>query len=190
MQNKDNVTYGKPRIGGAIYCAPVGTELPSDAVTPLGSAFKSLGYCSEDGLTNANSPETEDIKAWGGDSVLTIQTGKEDKFTFTLIEVLNVGVLKLVYGEDNVEGDLETGITVKANSQPLQPNTFVIDQIMKGGVLKRIVVSSADIAELGEVPYNDEDAVGYEITLSAKPDEDGNTHIEYIQKKGSSVGDE
>ena len=50
-----NVSAGKPAVGGAVFVAPTGTTLPTDATTALGSAFKALGYCSDDGLTNSNS---------------------------------------------------------------------------------------------------------------------------------------
>lgn len=58
-----NVTVGKPKKGGAIYRAPLGTALPTDAKSELDQAFKALGYCGEDGLVNANSPESDNIKA-------------------------------------------------------------------------------------------------------------------------------
>ena len=38
--NKANVTTGKPKVGGAVFRAPVGTTLPTDASTALNSAFK------------------------------------------------------------------------------------------------------------------------------------------------------
>lgn len=177
-----NVTVGKPKVGGAIYRAPLGTDLPTDATSPLDPAFKELGYASEDGLTNENSPESDSVKAWGGDTVLTYMSAKEDTFAFTLIEALNIDTLKAVYGSQNVDGTLEDGITVKANSQEAESASWVFDMILRGGALKRVVIPNAAVTEVGEVSYTDEDPVGYETTITAVPDEEGNTHYEYIKK--------
>ena len=182
MSKKDNVTAAKPKVGGAMYVAPAGTALPTDATTALAEAFKSLGYISEDGLTNSNSPESEEIKAWGGDIVLTPITGRPDTYSVKLIESLNVDVLKMAYGDDNVTGTLETGITVKANATDLAEHPVVVDMILRNGVLKRICIPSAKVSEIGEISYTDADASGYELTLSCQPDADGNTHYEYIKE--------
>ncbi len=182
MAKTENVSYGKPNVAGAINIAPTKTALPTDPTTELDEAFKNLGYISEDGLSNENSPEVELIKAWGGDTVLTLQTEKQDIFKYKLIESLNVDVLKQVYGKENVSGDLNSGITVKANSKPLEANSIVIDMILKGGILKRIVIPNGEITEIDEINYADEDAIGYGLTVAAIPDEHGNTHYECIKK--------
>lgn len=178
-----NVSAGKPKIGGAIFRAPLGTKLPEDAKTALAAAFKELGYCSDDGITNSNSPETDNVKAWGGDTVLDLQTSKEDSFQYKLIEITNVEVLKAVYGDDNVTGTLDTGITVKANSNEAESCAWVFDMILKNAI-KRIVVPSASVTEVADIVYKDSEAIGYETTIKATPDSSGNTHYEYIVKKG------
>lgn len=187
MSTVSNVSAAKPQTGGAIYIAPFGTTAPTDATTALSSTFKSLGYVSEDGLVNATEMEVESIKAWGGDTVLITQTSKEDTFSFTLIEILNEDVLKLIYGAANVSGTLTNGFTVKANSKDLDDWVLVIDMILRGGVLKRIVIPQCKVTEVGEINYIDNDAVGYETTVTCQPDAQENTHYEYIQAGSSGA---
>lgn len=178
-----NVTAGKPKITGAIFRAPVGSTLPNDAKTELAAAFKCLGYVSEDGVTNGNSPESEQTKAWGGDVVLSTQTEKPDTFQFKLIEAKNVDVLKMIYGDSHVTGDLDTGIKVDVTAEDPGPAAYVIDMILKDGDLKRMVIPSASISEMDDIVYNDSEPVGYDVTLTATADDTGCTHHEYIVKK-------
>lgn len=175
-----NVSAGKPKATGAIYVAAAGSTLPTDATTALDAAFKSLGYISEDGLVNSNSMESTDIKAWGGDTVLTVQESKDDTFQFTMIEVLSEQVLKTVYNAANISGTLATGITVTANSAEPTSYAWAIELAMRNGAVKRIVIPNGTISEIGDINYTDSDAVGYEVTVTATPDNSGNTHYEYI----------
>lgn len=182
-----NVTAGKPAVGGAIFRAPLGTTLPTSALAALDAAWVCLGYCSEDGLSNSNSPESDTRQAWGGDTVLTFQTGKEDTFSFTLIEALNPDVLATIYGQAHVSGTLADGITVAATADEAEEYAWCFDMIMRGGALKRVVLPDAKISEVGEISYSDTEAVGYDVTLSAMPDTAAATHYEYIVKPTISL---
>ena len=184
----NNVTAGKPRIAGSIYRGTTSATLPTTADGTISTTdFKALGYISDDGVSNNNSPETEEVKAWGGNIVLSTLTGKEDKFTFKMIEALNTDVLKTVYGDSNVSGDLTNGITVHAKAEEDVSHSYIIDMVLKNNVLKRIVIPNATVSELSEITYKDNDVVGYQITLTAVPDSNGDTHREYI-KQGASGG--
>ncbi len=175
-----NVTAGKPMVGGAVHWAPTGTAIPTDASAALAEAFVDMGYISEDGVTNSDERESEEIKDWGGNTVLTLQTGKTDTFGMTFIEALNVDVLKRIYGSDNVSGTLATGITVRANADELETGVWVIDMIMTEGAKKRIVIPAGKITETEEITYASGEAVGYGVTITAFPGSDGDSHKEYI----------
>jgi len=182
-----NVSAGKPKAGGAIYRAPLGSTLPTNASGTLDAAFKCLGYVSEDGFKNVPNISSTDIKAWGGDTVLNIQNSKDDNFQFKLIEVLNTDVLAAVYNTANISGtSMSTGYTVRVNSDEPAEAAWVVDTIMTGNVVKRFVIPRGKITALGEIVYKDNDAVGYDITLAALPGgfgaSDDDTHKEYIKK--------
>ena len=179
-----NVTVGKPMTGGAVYVAPLGTTLPATAAATLDAAFEGLGYISEDGVVNSLGRTSENIKAWGGDIVLSPQTEKVDTWAMTFIESLNVTTLEQVFGSDNVSGDLTSGIVVKANSKELDHSVWVIDMLMNGGYKKRVVIPNGQITATGEVTYADNSAVGFNATITAFPGGfgagDDDTHKEYI----------
>lgn len=187
--NAEYVTQGKPKTIGAIYCAPVGTPLPTDAVSALDAAFKNVGYISSDGLTNSQSRDSSGVNAWGGDRVLNLMSSKTDEFKFAMMETMNTVPLGVFYGQDNVTGTLETGITVKSNTQQLPSLSWVIDMVLKNNALKRIVIPSASVTDTGDITYKDDDATVFDTTIGATPDGDGNTHYEYIVKSaGTTTG--
>lgn len=175
-------TVGKPVAAGAISSAPLKTALPTDAASALATGFVKLGYVSKDGLTNGMDTDVENIKAWGGDTILTVRTSRTETLKFTLVQALDVDVLKEIYGQDNVTGDLTTGITVKHNGEELPRRSYVIDMLMTGNAIKRIVVPAGQVTEVGDVTYVDGEEVGYETTVTCYPDEQGNTVYEYIKK--------
>lgn len=163
----DNVSTGAPKVGGAVFYAPVGTALPTDAKTALNEAFISVGYISEDGVTFSESRESQDFKEWGGSIVATQQTEKKDTVKFKMIEVLNQNALKAVYGTKNVTGDLTAGMEVDHTVDEPEELSWVFEMVMHGGILKRTVIPKAKLTELGDINYKLEDLAGFEATLQA-----------------------
>ena len=192
MPTVSNVTVGKPKIAGAVWRAPIGTTLPTTATETLNAAFKDMGFVSEDGVVNSNSPDSEKIKAWGGQTVLVVSTENNDTFQMTLIEVLNRNVASAVYNPGNVAviedaSHNEIGYKITVNADPSEHASYVIDIRMTGGAMKRIVIPDGQISERGDITYKDDEAVGYDITVDALPDASGNNHYEYTLY-GSAAG--
>ena len=176
-----NVSTGKPNISGAVYVAPLGTTLPTDATTALDAAFVCLGYVSEDGLENNNELDVSEIKAWGGNIVYRSLNGLDDTFSLSLIESENVDVLKNVYGDANVTVDANDNVTINIVAEDPQEKIWVFELAMRGGRSKRIVIPDGAVTARETITYNDSDAVAYGITVSAYPDSTGKTHVEYLE---------
>lgn len=184
--NKDNVALGKPKIGGAVFRAPIGTTLPTSADDTLDAGFLPMGYVSEDGVVNSNSPSAESVKAWGGDTVKVLYTERTDEWKLTLIESKRVDVKKAVYGQNNVTGTLANGITTSVKNDVPEPGSWVIDMV-EGTTLKRIVIPDAVVTELEDINYKDDEVVGYGVTLTAVTDSTGVSHYEYEKTAASST---
>lgn len=180
MPQASNVSAGKPNVTGAVFRAPLGISLPTNAREDLAEGFNDLGYVSEDGVTNSNSPSSQNIKAWGGAIVYAYQNEKPDTMKLKLIEALNPEVQKAVYGSDNVEGTLESGITIKANAKEAEEGAWVIDMALRENTMKRIVIPDGKVTQVGDIVYVDNDVIGYDLTITCLPDESGNTHYEYL----------
>ncbi len=182
-----NVTTGKPNISGAIYTAPIGTTVPTDATTALDAAFVCLGYVSEDGLRNNNELSVEAIKAWGGNIVYRSLTEMNDEFSLSLIETENVDVLKTVYGESHVSVDADSNVSVDVVGEDPIERVWVFELALRGGKAKRIVIPDGAITSRDEISYTDSDAVAYGITISAYPDSNASTHKEYLEGSTATI---
>lgn len=182
QNNASNVSTGKPKVGGAIFVAPKGTALPTNASSALPEAFVNLGYASEDGLVNNTETDSNDINAWGGDTVLSVQTSYKETFTVNLIETKEA-VLAQYYGPENVSVDGSGNITVKHNSKTLPEQVAVVEVVLADGRIKRTVIPAAQISDRsGEISYTDGDPIAYPIVWNAKPFSawDGDTARDYI----------
>lgn len=182
--NAQNVTFGKPKAAGAVFVAPAGTALPTNATSSLDAAFKNLGYISDAGLGNAIKTGIQEVYAWGTTKVLVGQTTFSETFTVQLLEQ-NADALGVYYGVDNVTVS-GSSITIKQGSEELPECVVVFETVMTGGRIKRIVVPFAKLVDRsGDIKYTDKDAVMYPAMFEALPDSNGNTHTEYIAVVGS-----
>lgn len=184
------VTTAKPQKGGAVSSAPLGTAIPADAAATLNAAFVKLGYVSEDGMTNGEERDSDDVKDWGGDTVLTVSTGRKETFQLTFIQSLDPDVLKEVYGQDNVKVTSSNKlITVDHNAKDMPHRVFIFEMIMAGGYVKRIVVPNGQVTAIGDTVYKAGEPVGYETTITAFPSSviDGSTAREFIAAVSGGV---
>lgn len=179
--NVENVSVGKPMADGAIFVAPAGTTVPTDATTALSEDFVNVGFISEDGVTNEVETDSEEIKAWGGDIVLTPMTSRSEKFGFTMIET-NETSMKLVYGADNVTVGEDGALSIKHNGKEREEYVVVIETLFGKDRVRRNVIPRGKVLEVGEIAYKDDEPVGYETSVSALLDADGNTAYTYIAK--------
>lgn len=175
--NSANVSAAKPKAGGAIWWAPAGTAVPTDATTKLADAFSSVGYVSEDGLTEKETRTSTKMKAWGGDTVAASQTEYDKSYSFNMIET-NETTMKIRYGASNVTAEGGAVSKVMHNAAELPEGVWVIEMVIAGKIVRK-VMPRAKIEESGEVKYNDDSLVAYPVTIGLLPDENGNYEIDY-----------
>lgn len=180
-QTASNVYVAAPKATGAIWSAPFGTTLPATADAALDESFNCLGYISEDGITTQPEIDSEDIKAYGGDIVKTVQTSFKETYKFTPIET-NQYTLMEQWGDDNVTVDATGKIKVTHNSAKKPLRSYIIETVLDDGVIQRDVIPQGRVSEIGEKKYVDGEAYAAEITISCEPDTNGNTTYTYIAR--------
>ena len=172
MNNKDNITIGRPKAGGAIYFAPAGTALPSDATTSLSASYVNLGYVTEDGVTLNTAEETDTIKAWGPETVMVSQTDYTETVTYNLLETIRPAVLQYMRGSSNVNIGADGSIKSGTTGEQLPHGIIVVDTIQNNGSANpryhRIVYGDCQVSDRsGDQTYNNSDPVTFPVTITA-----------------------
>lgn len=183
MPYTKDVRVGAPeqKTTGAIKHAPLGTTLPTlasiskNGVT-IDSAFQGNEYVSEDGLTLTPSMSTSNIKDWSGSTVRKVLEEFDGTLQWTMIST-NEGALGVAFGADHIttkDANTSHGKQVKAELGAHLPEAQSWVFLMKDGDARIvIVVPNGQVTEVGEVKFVSNDAVGWNVTLSTYPDENG-----------------
>lgn len=180
----------RPMVGapvtatGGVAAGPVDSTLPTDATSDLPADLTPLGLVGDEGVALTRERSTDDIRAWGGQIVRTVQTEFSETASLQFLESDKAEVLREVYGEDNVTVSGGT-IAIKHNEQTLPPRAFVFD-IKDGGKRRRLVLPNAQITETDEITYVHSDIIRYGVTITAYPDEAGNCAYEYVGDQAGS----
>jgi len=177
--NAAEVTVGAAKVTGAIFVAPKGTTLPTDATTTLNSAFKMLGYTSDAGVTVSESSNSEDIRAWEGRAkVYTAKTEYTEQVSFMPIQC-NADVAKLTWGDDMVTVDSNSGaIEAKHHGGTLDTVAIVIETAPREGIVRRYA-GVFQLTERGDQTLDGTQVDGRQLTFDAIADENGVTMHEY-----------
>lgn len=175
MTKKANVIAGKPKVGGAVFRAPLGTAIPADARTPLAAAFKEMGYASSDGWARQITKAYETINAWGGDEVSKSRTEHGVGFTVTLIEDLNADAQTAKWGTAAVEvtpADATNGnrITVTYSGEDTEPGVWVFDMVDQGKLHRTVFPYAVDTTESFEQTFSDSEPIGLPFEMTAYKD--------------------
>lgn len=168
------------KASGGIYTAPLGTALPTDASTALAEAFKLGGLISEDGLNEAPTRSTENVKSWGGHTARVLQSEYALKLTYTIIERTEES-LKEVFGADNVKVASAVGGTTRSIMKKAQqlPTMVRVADMLDSAVKIRTVYPRSQVVEVGETQYHGAGLISYPLTVECYPDENGVYGYEY-----------
>lgn len=178
---KSNVSLGKPLSTGSVWWAPAGTPLPTDANSPLDDAFVCVGYISEDGITNAVDTDNTDVNDMGGVKVLSEISSYGETYQFAMLE-LNEHSARLRYGAGNVTAAEDGTLTISHSMPTGESICMVLEILLTGRKVKRIVIADATVSEYGDTQYSAGDAVMYDVTMAANPSEliGGASSREYV----------
>lgn len=176
--NAANVLIGSPdqATTGAILSAPLGTTLPTSAVDTLDVAFKDSGYVSADGLQLTPDISTADINEWGGALVRRVIENFNGTLSWTMIET-NKESMSVAFGDSYVTSTAANAshgnqLAVALGAHLPEAKSFAFK--MKDGDNRILIVApNAQITEVGEVSFVNNDAIGWQVTLSCYPDSTG-----------------
>lgn len=187
-----NVVNAKPLVTGGVLVAPVGSTLPTDEAAALNAAFKAVGYATDDGVTRSDKIDSDTKYAWGGDTLKVLFKSRTFTAQLGLAEYLNPLTQQVIYGAAAVSVTAATSasgakMAIAGSATPPPNNAWVIE-IVSGVAKIRVVFPNAQISDLDDVSYKDDDISSRGITLTLFPDASGSYFYEYTNdgvKSGS-----
>ena len=177
------------KIGGMIYCAPVGTALPTDVESTIDAAFTRIAYITSDGLQNTQDRNVSRFRRWTGAMANTTSSHAEDTWKFNAIEVEDPAINRAMYGRNNVE-ESQYAFQVSISEGDSEMLSWIFDIELWHGLRKRVVMPKAKIIAREDVVHNGESLISLGVTLLALADENKKYHYEYYTSSATTPGEQ
>ncbi len=178
--NPSQVLIGAPDqlATGAIFSAPLDTPLPTNARTPLNSAFVDSGYVSKEGIELTPEMKTADIPDWSGGVVRTLLESFTGTISWAHIQ-WEIQSLKNAFGDENVSAigataDHGEQVAVRIGAHIPRPKSWVF-KMKDLDYLISIVVPIGQVTALDKMVFNVSEPIPIPITLNAIQDASGNS---------------
>lgn len=149
-------------VDGVVWTAPVGSTAPTTASSSLNTPWADLGFVSEDGVTETIDATTDKIRAWQKAAVVrTVVSEGTVSWKLVLLQT-NAATVALYHG-GTVAGD---GSIVLDPTKARPYFAFTLD-VIDGNQRIRCYAPQAQVSEVGDLVYQNGEAIGYEITIEA-----------------------
>ncbi len=186
VQTVTEIVAPLPKVTGGVLFAPLGTPLPTDAVTPISSvsaAYKTLGRVSSDGVTKSEERGAVDTYDWGGNLVATLQDKFGISVKFKLLQLMNADVQDAAHGTQNVSVVAPTstvGTEIKAmiNAELLNTGVWILDAYYNL-VSMRFVIPIGRPTVVGPITWVNKELTMVDLTIRPFPDNYNNHAYEY-----------
>ncbi len=166
--NASNISDYRTQASGALYVAPSGTTLPTDASTALPSAFKQLGYAAKDGLTIKENRNEVQWDTWEADDVVRVSDSHTVDVTFKLCEPFQADAAKLMFGSANVTVSSNAVTKIDIKGTELDECVLVAEMLMRDGTSKlRAVIGRFKPSEIGEFKFQRGEMLAPEVKGAA-----------------------
>lgn len=165
--NADNITDVQTQVSGAMYVAPSGTTLPTDASTALGAAFKQLGYAHKDGLVIKENRDTVQWDTWEADDVKRVSNAHSVDISFKTVEPFCEDAAKLMFGASNVDVDNGKVTGIHVNGADLDEVVLVAEMLLRDGTKMRAIAGRFQVTDPGELDLKRGEMLAPEIKGAA-----------------------
>lgn len=162
---------------GAIWKAPTGTTLPSDAAASYAAGFVNLGWISDGGFEIDQSLKTKNVMGWQSVEVLrVVNTSIERSVKFSALES-NAQTVALAWGGATITAGTSGAYTVDLPAAQVI-NEFVLGiDWFDGSTTQRILIKRAVLKSLPKVKFSRQDAINYDFEIMALAPADGSDAI-------------
>lgn len=151
--------------------------VPEGLLTPT-SEFKALGAISNDGLTYGFDEDQEQFTPWGLTAPFRTETTSSVRtFGCVLWETNRPSVKSVFYRLPFADAtpDADGLYSFAETASPSPDRRAWIFDVVDGQTMERFYVPEGEISDRSDVTFQNSEMAGYEITVTAYPDGDGNT---------------